>query len=95
MEGTSQDASREACASLEDGVLIEGPSNDDGLVGKASSEIVIRSLFLARVSNVGPSRPRLPNRLMPGSYVPPQDWDCPSANMVTSGPEATREIIDC
>ena len=95
MEGTSQDASREVYASLEDGVPVEGPPNADVLVGDASSEIVVKSLFVARVANAGPSRPRLPNWLMIGSYVPPQDWDCPLANMVTSGPEATWEIINC
>ena len=70
---TSQDASREAYASLEDGVPVEGPPNADELVRDASSETTVRSLFLARVANAGLSRPRLPNWLMLGSYVPPQD----------------------
>ena len=33
-EGASQDASREACASLEDGVPARGPPNAHGVVGK-------------------------------------------------------------
>ena len=71
LEGASHDASREACASLEDGVPIRGPPNADGFVGEAPSKIVVGSSFSIKLANVGPSRPRLPNRLMLGSYVLP------------------------
>ena len=69
LEGASQDASKEACASLEDGVPAEGPPNADGVVGEALSEIAIGSSFSVRLENAGPSRLRLPNRFMLGSYV--------------------------
>ena len=61
LEGASQEASREACASLEDGVPVEGPPNADGVVGEAPSEIAIESSFYTRLANSGPRRPRLPN----------------------------------
>ena len=35
LEATAQDASREACASLEDGILAGGPPNVDKVVGEA------------------------------------------------------------
>ena len=40
LEGSSQDAFREACASLEDRVLTEESPNADGVVGEAPSEII-------------------------------------------------------
>ena len=69
LEGSSQDVSKEAYASLEDGVPAGGPPNVDGVVGEAPSEIVVGSSFLARLANSGPRRPRLPDRLMLGSFV--------------------------
>ena len=36
-EGATQDASKEACASLEDGILARGPPSADKVVGKAPS----------------------------------------------------------
>ena len=71
LEGASQDASREACASLEDGVSVGGPPNSDKVVGKAPSKTVFRPSFLARLANAGPRSPRLTDRLMLGSYVLP------------------------
>ena len=66
--GASHDASREACASLDDGVPTRGPPNADGVVGEAPSKIVVGSSFLPRIANVSPRKPRLPNRLMLGLY---------------------------
>ena len=73
LEGASYDASKEACASLEDGVSVRGPSNVDGVVGEAPSKIAVGPSFLARLANADPYRPRLPDRLMLGSYVLPQE----------------------
>ena len=64
--GASQDASTEACASLEDGVLAGGPPNADGVVGEALLEIAVGLSFSTRLANAGPHRPRLPNWLMLG-----------------------------
>ena len=94
MEGASQDASREACVSLEDGVIAGGPPNAAGVEGKACSEIVVGSSFSTKLANAGPRRPTLFDWLMLGSYVLPQEWDCPLADTVAPGPEAAREIID-
>ena len=70
-EGASHDASREACASLEDGVLARRPPNADGVVGEAPLETVVEPSFLAKLANTGPRRPRLSNQLILGSYVLP------------------------
>ena len=45
LEGVSQDASKEACASLEDVVSTGGSPNDDGVLVEAPTEITIRSSF--------------------------------------------------
>ena len=63
-------------------------------MGEAPSETVVGPFFSAKLANANPRRPRLHDRLMLGSYVLPQEWDCPSADMVASGPKAAREIID-
>ena len=55
------------------GSQLGGPSNVDGVVGEAPSEIVVGSSFLARLANADPHLPRLPDRLMLGSYVMPQE----------------------
>ena len=94
LEGASQDASREACALLEDGVPTRGPPNADGVVGEAPSKIVVGPSFSARLSNVSPRRPRMPNRLMLSSYILPYEWDRPLADMVAPRPKAARKIMD-
>ena len=45
LEGVSQDASKEACASLEDVVSAGGSPNVDGVVVEAPIEIAIRPSF--------------------------------------------------
>ena len=56
--------SKEACASLEDGVPARGPPNVDGVVGEALSEIVARMSFSSKLANTSPRRLRMPNRLV-------------------------------
>ena len=92
--GASQDASREACALLEDEVPARRPPNAVGVVGEAPSEIAVRPSFLAKLANAGPHRLRLPNRLMLRLYVLSQEWDCPLADTMAPGPEAAWEIIE-
>ena len=94
LEGASSDAYREACASLEDGVAIGGPPNADGVVREALSEIAIGLSFSARLANVGPHRPRLPNWLVLDLYVLLQKWDHPSVDTVAPNPKVAWEIID-
>ena len=67
--GASQDASRKACALLEDEVPAKGPPNAVGVLGEAPSEIVVGPSFSAKLANAGPCRLRLPNRLMLSLYV--------------------------
>ena len=94
LESTSQDTFREVCAFLEDGVPTGGPSNVVGVVGETLLEIVVGLSFSSKLANASPHRLRLPERLMLGSYVLPQEWDCPSANTVAPGLEVAREITD-
>ena len=94
LEDASQDAFGEACASLEEGVPTEGPPDADGVVGEAPSEIAARLSFSVRLANAGPRRKRMPNRLVLGSYVLPQEWDSPLADAVALGPEVAREVVD-
>ena len=54
LEGASQDASKEACALLEDGVPAGGLPNADGVMGEAPSKIAVGLSFSARLANVGP-----------------------------------------
>ena len=44
--GTAQDASKEACASLEDGIPVGGPPSTDKVVGEAPSIETVVSLPL-------------------------------------------------
>ena len=74
--------------------LRRGPLDTDGIVGEALSEIAVGPLFSARLANASPRRPRMSNRLVLGSYVMLQEWDCPSMDTVAPGPKAAREIID-
>ena len=61
--------SKDACVLLEDGVLAGGPPDANGVVREALLGIAIGPSFSARLVNFGPRRPRMPNRLMLGSYV--------------------------
>ena len=82
LEGAAQDASREACASLEDGALARGPPKDDQAVSEAfAAETTICLPLHAKWSSlIIPSsrRVRLLDRLMLGSYVKPIEWGRPS-----------------
>ena len=69
LKGASHDASREACASLENRAQSGGFPNADGVMGEAPSQIAIGSSFTTRLAHASPHRPRLPNRLMLGLYV--------------------------
>ena len=51
LEGATQEAPKEACASLENGVPTEGSSNADRVVGEAPLEIVVELPFSARLAN--------------------------------------------
>ena len=85
MEGAAQDASKEACASLEDGALAGEPLNSNQVVSDApSAKRIIGSLLHARRSNLailGALKARLPDRLMLGSYVKPMEWGRPLTDM--------------
>ena len=78
LEGAAQDASKEACASLEDGALVGGPPNADQVVREAPYvETIVSPLLQARRSNLiipDAHKVRLPNRMVLGSYVKPMEW---------------------
>ena len=93
-EGAAQDASREACASSEDGDTTRRVPNADQVVSEASIvETTLRSPLQARRSSFiipDACRARLPDRLMLGSYVKPMKWGRPSVDM----PAPSIAIID-
>ena len=98
LEGAAQDATRGACALLEDGAPTRGPPNADQAVREApTSETTIGLLMQARRSNFtipDARRARLPDRLIWGSYVKPMEWGRPSEDMSASGLDEARLIID-
>ena len=71
LEGPPWDSFREACAPLEDGIQTGGSPGAEGVVAKASLEVVVGPSFSTRLASVGPRRPRMPDRLLLCSYVPP------------------------
>ena len=91
LEGAAQYASREACASLEDGALAKGPPNTDQTVSEALAvEITIGPSPWDKRSNLtfpGAYRARLPDKLMLGSYVKPIEWGRLSVDTPTLSPE--------
>ena len=78
LEGAAQEAHREACASLENGVLTGGPPNADRVVGETPLEIATKLSFSTRLANADPRRPRGPDRLVLNSPVIPMKWEQPS-----------------
>ena len=89
LEGATKDASREACASLEDGNLAGGPPSADKVVGQApSAETTVGSSLLDRRSSLiitGPCRPRGLDKLV----------DHLSSDTSVPSPYAAQPIIDC
>ena len=75
LEGATQEASRETCASLESGSIAEGPPGADKVVGEAPLRVVVGPLFLARLVMVDPRRPRGTDRLVLKAHVKPTTWD--------------------
>ena len=77
LEGATQDASRETCASLEDGAPTGGPPNANQVVREApSAKTVVGPSLLARRSNLATSnacKARLPDRLVMVLYVKPME----------------------
>ena len=98
LEGATQDASRETCASLEDGASVEGPSNANQVVSEAPSiKIVVGPSLLARRSSLATfsaRKARLPDSLVLGSYVKPMEWAYFSTDTSAPGLDAARPIID-
>ena len=57
-------------------------------------EATVGLLFLARLTNDGPRRPRGLDRLMLNSSINSMKWDQPSEDTSDPGPDATQSIID-
>ena len=85
-EGAAQDASREACASLEDGDTTRRVPNANQVVSEAPVvETTLRPPLQARRSSFiipDARKARLLDRLTLGSYVKPMKWGCPSVDML-------------
>ena len=64
LDSASQEAPREPCASLEDGVPNGGPPTANKVVGEAPLEIVAEISFLARLENATHRRLKGPGRLV-------------------------------
>ena len=73
---------------------IGGSPNVNGDMGEAPSETAVGPSFLARLENVDPHNPRLPDRLMLGLYVLQHEWERTSVDIVAPSSEAAQEIID-
>ena len=82
LEGAAQEPPGEAGKELEDGIPAGGPFDANRVAREAPSEITVGSSFLARLTNAGPRRARLPDRMGLDSYVPPQECGCPPLDMV-------------
>ena len=59
LEGALEDASREACASLENGITAGGSPNAEGVVAEALLEVATDLSFSTRLISVGLRRPRM------------------------------------
>ena len=94
LEGAPQDAPKEACAPPNDGILAGGSPRAKGVMVEAPLEVVAAPLFSTRLTSADPRRPRMPNRLLLSSYVPPHEWVYPLVDTIAPGPEGAREIID-
>ena len=82
LEGATQDASREACASLEDGAPAEGLPNIDRAVSEApTTKTTISPPLQTRRPKV-----RLLDRLRQGSYVELMEWSRPLVDPPAPGP---------
>ena len=95
LEDAPLGASKEACVLSEGGILTGGSPGAKGAMVEASLEVVPTPLFLSRLVSVGPHRLRMPDQLLLSSYVPPQEWVHPLADIVAFSLEGTREIINC
>ena len=94
LEGATQEAFREACASLDDGSTTEGPPGADKFVGKALSEVAVSPLFPARLALAGPYKPRGLDRLVLKSTIKPMMWDQPPMDVSISDSGKAKSIID-
>ena len=88
LEGAAQDASLDACASLEDGAPTKGPPNVDKVVGEALLETVVGPSLSAKLAMVSPHRPRGTTRPMLNSPIHPMKWDQPSVDTSVPGLDA-------
>ena len=88
LEGAAQDASREACASLKDGVPVGGPRNVDRVVREAPLEVVVGPFFPARLVNVSPLR------LVLNLPINPMMRDQPSTDTSVLSSNVSQSIID-
>ena len=82
LESAPQDAPREACALMEDGIPIGGSSGVEGVLAEAPLEVAAAPSFLTRLASAGPRRPRMPDRLLLSSYIPLREWVPSSADIV-------------
>ena len=98
LEGASQDTSKAACASLEDGAPAEGPPNADQAISESlAAETTIGPPLQTRRYNLtipDAHRANLPDRLMIGSYVKLIEQGSPSMDTPTLGPNEARTIIN-
>ena len=98
----TQDAFKEACASLEDRAPTGGPPNVDQVVSEApSAETTIGPPLLARRSSLTTSNAckarlpdKLPDKLVLGSYVKLMEWAHPSVDKSALGLDVAQSIID-
>ena len=88
LKDAAQRALKEACATLEDRAPTGGSLIANQFVGQAPPAVAAYLAFLVRLARVGPRRAKMLDKLVLSSYVHPMEWDRPSVDMPTHGPEA-------
>ena len=87
-------APKEAYAPPDDGIPVGGSPSVEGVMVEAPLEVVVAPSFLTKLASTGPPMPRILDRLLLSSYVPPQPWVHPSTDTVAPDLEGAQEIID-
>ena len=93
LEGAAQEAPREPCTSLEDGVP-NGGFDADRAVGEAPLDIAAKFLFLARLANAACRRLKGPDMLVLNSPIIPMKWEQSSLTALVPSPDISQSIID-
>ena len=88
-------APNEVGAPLEEAISIGGPSNVDEIGEEAPLGVAVAPMLQPRPEDTDPSRKRLPDWVLPSTYVALHERIHPPMGMVAPDLEGAREIIHC